>query len=319
MDGARRGEPVLYVTLSETEEELRAGAESHGWVLDGIEIRELTPREEELDLDEQNTMFHPSEVELASITKLILEDVERLKPTRVVFDSLSELRLLAGSPLRYRRQILALKQFFATRQCTVLLLDDLTAIDRDLQVQSIAHGVVLLEQLNPEYGSERRRLRVVKYRGVQFRGGYHDYVIKRGGIEVFPRLVAAEHRQVTTRAKLSSEIEELDALLGGGHRRRHQHLDRGRGGHGQVDRRRTVCVGGRTARPARGDVPVRRESADTAVAVRWVEGEPRRPSGRRSDHPAANRSGRTDAGRVRATGYGSPSSSATPRSSSSTA
>ena len=216
MDGARRGEPVLYVTLSETEEELRAGAESHGWVLDGIEIRELTPREEELDLDEQNTMFHPSEVELASITKLILEDVERLKPTRVVFDSLSELRLLAGSPLRYRRQILALKQFFSTRQCTVLLLDDLTAIDRDLQVQSIAHGVLLLEQLNPEYGSERRRLRVVKYRGVEFRGGYHDYVIKRGGIEVFPRLVAAEHRQVTTRAKLSSELEALDSLLGGG-------------------------------------------------------------------------------------------------------
>jgi circadian clock protein KaiC len=127
LDGARRGEPVLYVTLSETAEELRAGAESHGWVLDGIEIRELTPREEELDLDEQNTMFHPSEVELASITKLILEEVERLKPTRVVFDSLSELRLLAGSPLRYRRQIFALKQFFSTRECTVLLLDDLTA------------------------------------------------------------------------------------------------------------------------------------------------------------------------------------------------
>src|SRR6188768_2144486 len=122
MDGARRGEPVLYVTLSETEEELRAGAESHGWVLDGIEVRELTPREEELDPDEQNTMFHPSEVELASITRLILADVERLKPSRVIFDSLSEMRLLAGSPLRFRRQIFALKQFFATRDCTVILL-----------------------------------------------------------------------------------------------------------------------------------------------------------------------------------------------------
>ena len=179
-------------------------------------LQDLLQDRRQLDLDEQNTMFHPSEVELASITKLILDDVERLKPARVIFDSLSELRLLAGSPLRYRRQILALKQFFATRQCTVLLLDDLTAVDRDLQVQSIAHGVVLLEQLNPEYGSERRRLRVVKYRGVQFRGGYHDYLIRKGGIEVFPRLVAAEHRQTLAREKLSSEIEELDALLGGG-------------------------------------------------------------------------------------------------------
>ncbi len=216
MSGAMQGEPVLYVTLSESDEELRAGARSHGWTLDGVEIRELTPKEDELNLDEQNTMFHPSEVELATITKLILADVERMKPTRVIFDSLSELRLLAGSPLRYRRQILALKRFFATRQCTVLLLDDLTAVDRDLQVQSIAHGVIMLEQLNPEYGSERRRLRVVKYRGVQFRGGYHDYLIKKGGIEVFPRLVASEHRQSTTCRKLTSDIPALDALLGGG-------------------------------------------------------------------------------------------------------
>ena len=216
MSAASRGEPVLYVTLSETEEELRAVAESHGWSLDGIEIRELTPPEAALDPDEQNTMFHPSEVELASTTKRILEDVERLKPTCVVFDSLSELRLLAGTALRYRRQILALKQFFSTRDCTVVLLDDMTATDHDLQMQSIAHGVILLEQLNPEYGSERRRLRIVKYRGVHFRGGYHDYIIKRGGLEVFPRLVAAEHRQEASRGKLASEIPELDALLGGG-------------------------------------------------------------------------------------------------------
>jgi circadian clock protein KaiC len=216
MAGARRGEPVLYVTLSETDEELQAVAESHGWDLDGITVRELTPPEAALEPDQQNTMFHPSEVELAETTKLILSDVERLKPTCLVFDSLSELRLLAGTALRYRRQILALKQYFATRQCTVILLDDLTASDRDLQMQSIAHGVVLLEQLNPQYGSERRRLRVLKYRGVQFRGGYHDYVIKAGGIEVFPRLIAAEHRQVTRRGRLSSGIPELDALIGGG-------------------------------------------------------------------------------------------------------
>jgi circadian clock protein KaiC len=214
--GAQNGEPVLYITLSETEEELRAVAESHGWGLEGIQIRELTPPEAALDPDEQNTMFHPSEIELASTTKLILEDVERLRPTRVVFDSLSELRLLAGTALRYRRQILALKQFFSTRDCTVILLDDLTATDRDLQVQSIAHGVILLEQLNPDFGAERRRLRVVKYRGVKFRGGFHDYAINRGGLEVFPRLVAAEHRQVVAQAKLPSDLAALDALLGGG-------------------------------------------------------------------------------------------------------
>src|SRR6185503_14101959 len=138
------------------------------------------------------------EVELSETTRTILTDVERLKPTRLVFDSLSELRLLAGTALRYRRQLLALKQFFRGRRCTVLPLDDLTGTDRDLQVQSIAHGVVLLEQLTPLYGSDRRRLRVVKFRGVAFRGGFHDYLIKRGGLDVFPRLVAAEHRRETT-------------------------------------------------------------------------------------------------------------------------
>ncbi|MBC7818099.1 MAG: AAA family ATPase [Planctomycetaceae bacterium] len=216
LEGARLGEPVLYVTLSETEEETRAVAASHGWTLDGITILELIPSEDSLKPDEQYTMFHPSEVELSQTTKKILADVERLKPVRVVFDSLSELRLLAGSPLRYRRQILALKQFFAGRRCTVLLLDDLTAVDRDLQVQSIAHGVVLLEQLNPEYGSERRRLRVVKYRGVAFRGGYHDYRIRKGGLEVFPRLVAGDSRQSGNMEKLASGLAAMDSLLGGG-------------------------------------------------------------------------------------------------------
>jgi circadian clock protein KaiC len=206
----------LYVTLSETKEELAATAASHGWTLDGMSIREVVPSEASLHQDEQYTMFHPSEVELSETTKTILDQVDQLKPRRVVFDSLSELRLLAGNPLRYRRQILALKQYFAGRNCTVLLLDDLTASDRDLQVQSISHGVILLEQLNPEYGSDRRRLRVVKYRGRRFRGGYHDYEIERGGLTVFPRLVAAEHRTSSERARLASGIAELDALLGGG-------------------------------------------------------------------------------------------------------
>jgi circadian clock protein KaiC len=216
MDGARRGETVLYVTLSETEEELHSVAASHGWTLDGITIRELSPSEADLEPEEQHTMFHPSEIELATTMGHVLKDVERLKPSRVVFDSLSELRLLAGSPLRYRRQILALKQFMVNRQCTLLLLDDMTATNHDLQMRSIAHGVVLLEQIHPEYGTERRRLSIVKYRGVQFRGGYHDYAIQRGGIEVFPRLVAAEHRQPVGRAKLGSSVAALDALLGGG-------------------------------------------------------------------------------------------------------
>lgn len=214
--GIARGESVLYFTLSETRDELDEVAESHGWSLDGITIRELVPSESTLYPEEQYTMFHPADVELNETTKSILEDVEQTRPTRVVFDSLSELRLLAGNALRYRRQILALKQYFAGRQCTVLLLDDLTSEDRDLQVQSIAHGVLLLEQLNPEYGAERRRLRVVKFRGVKFRGGYHDYTIARGGLTVFPRLVASEHRRDVVLSRMPSGLAPLDALLGGG-------------------------------------------------------------------------------------------------------
>jgi circadian clock protein KaiC len=202
MEGARRGEPVLYVTLSETREELATVARSHDWDLSGVTIRELLPQENALEAEEQYTMYHPSEVELAATTKSILEDVEKLKPTRVVFDSLSELRLVAGNALRYRRQILA--------------LNDMTATDHDLQVQSIAHGVILLQQLSPEYGAERRRLRVVKYRGSEFRGGYHDYLVRKGGLVVFPRLVAAEHRQPRGAGKLASSVTELDTLLGGG-------------------------------------------------------------------------------------------------------
>jgi len=216
MAAAARGEPVLYVTLSETEEELRAVATSHGWALEGITVHELIPSEAALEPDEQYTMFHASEVELGATMQAVLKTVDVLRPTCVVIDSLSELRLLAGNALRYRRQILALKQFFVGRSCTAMLLDDMTSREQDLQMQSIAHGVVRLEQISPEYGSERRRLRVVKYRGMEFRGGYHDYLIRKGGIEVFPRLVASEYRRTAIKGKLASEISGLDSLLGGG-------------------------------------------------------------------------------------------------------
>lgn len=218
--GVREGEAVLYVTLSETKKELHKVARSHGWSLDGVTIYELIPGEESLKPDEQYTMFHPSEVELGDTTKAVLEEVERLNPRRVVFDSLSEIRLLARDPLRYRRQILALKQFFTERQCTIFMLDDRTMTDTDLQLQSIAHGVITMEHLAQEYGSERRRLRVVKLRGVEFHGGYHDFRIRRGGIHIYPRLVAAEHREDFKREMVSSDVPGLDALLGGG-------LDRG--------------------------------------------------------------------------------------------
>jgi circadian clock protein KaiC len=216
LQGARNGEPVLYVTLSETEEELRAMAQSHGWPLDGVTIRELVPPEESLQPAEQYTMFHPAEVELSETTRTILADVERLKPARLIFDSLSELRLLAGDPLRYRRQLLALKQFFRGRRCTVLLLDDLTSSGRDLQVQSIAHGVLVLEQLTPEYGADRRRLRVLKHRGRRFRGGYHDYLIGTGGLRVFPRLQTPAHSTRPVSERFSSGLAPVDRLLGGG-------------------------------------------------------------------------------------------------------
>jgi circadian clock protein KaiC len=220
LEGAAHGEPVLYVTLSETKEELTAVAASHGWSLDGVSIYELIPSEESLKTETQYTIFHPSEVELTETTSAVLVEVERIQPRRIIFDSLSEMRLLARDPLRYRRQILALKQYFAGRQCTVLLLDDRTSTNGDLQVQSIAHGVIELEHLALDYGAERRRLRVVKMRGSTYRGGFHDFKIQRGGVAVYPRLVASEHRQDFAREAVTSGVKELDALLGGG-------LDRG--------------------------------------------------------------------------------------------
>src|SRR5215471_20983136 len=192
MEGARRGERVLYVTLSETNDELQAVARSHGWTLDGIELFELTPTAEALDPGAQYTIVHPAEVELGERTWEVLQEVERVGPARVVIDSLAELELLARDPLRYRRQILGFKHFFAGRRCTVLLLD--TGERMTSGLESIAYGVVHLQQLAPDYGGERRRLRVLKLRSAPYRGGYHDYVIKTGGIVVFPRLVASEHR-----------------------------------------------------------------------------------------------------------------------------
>jgi circadian clock protein KaiC len=215
-EGIQRGERVLYVTLSETKSELGAVAASHGWTLDGMDVHELTPSDERLAPDDQYTFFHPSEVELSETTKLVLSEVERTNPTRVVFDSLSEMRLLAREPLRYRRQILGLKQFFIGRNCTVLLLDDRTSRDGDLQLQSLAHGVLTLEQLAPEYGAERRRMRLVKMRGVRFQGGFHDFLIATGGLRVFPRLVAAASRARQAHGTASTGLPQLDALLGGG-------------------------------------------------------------------------------------------------------
>ena len=242
LEGVKAGERVLYVTLSETEEEIKAVADSHGWNLDGITIRELVPTAESLQPAEQYTVFHPSEVELSDTTKKILDDVERVKPSRLVFDSLSELRLLAGNPLRYRRQILALKQYFAGKRCTVMLLDDLTAAEHDLQVQSIAHGALMLEHTLPAFGAARRRLSITKYRGSDFRGGFHDYLIKRGGLEVFPRLIAAEHRTESSRDRLQSGLSGLDRLLGGGLERSTSTLIAGAAGTGKSTIAALFCM-----------------------------------------------------------------------------
>jgi circadian clock protein KaiC len=216
LEGVRQGEKCLYVTLSETREELLASAASHGWSLDGIEIFELVGNFEDLDGQAEVTMFHPSEVELTETTQKLLAAVGRVNPNRVVFDSLSELRMLAQSPLRYRRQILALKQFFIGRKCTVLMLDDKTSQGFDMQLHSIAHGVISLEQRFPIYGSVRRTLRIMKLRGMAFRAGYHDFAILRGGLSVFPRLIAAEHQTPFTVQSIKSGVASLDAMLGGG-------------------------------------------------------------------------------------------------------
>lgn len=216
LDGVRRGEKGLYITLSESERELRVVAARHGWSLDNVLIYQLMPPEAKIAPDQELTVFHPVETELSETTNLILEQVRLHEPARIVFDSLSEMRLLAQSPLRYRRQILALKHFFAGRSCTVMLLDDLSQTSDEVQLHSIAHGVVMLEQLALDYGAERRRLRISKMRGIAFRGGYHDFTIETGGISVFPRLIAAEHHKDFVGEPTTSGNPGLDAIFGGG-------------------------------------------------------------------------------------------------------
>ncbi len=215
--GAEVGEKGLYITLSETAEELRSTAVSHEWVLpDLLEVFELIPPDDLLDEQQQQSLLYSSDLELGETTRMIFKAIEEAQPQRVVIDSLSEIRLLAGGSLRYRRQILAMKHYFARHNVTVLMLDDMTADVLDKTVHSVAHAVIRLEELAPVYGAERRRLRVVKYRGQQFRGGYHDFLIRRGGLEVFPRLVASEHKIDIDRDVLASGLEGLDTLLGGG-------------------------------------------------------------------------------------------------------
>jgi len=216
LEGIRAGEKCLYVTLSETAEELKAVARAHGWSMDGISIFELTPPEANLEFDQHYTLLHPSEVELSETTKLILDRIEEYDPDRVAFDSLSEIRLIAQDPLRYRRQVLALKQFFSGRKCTALLLDDLTSHSHELQVHSITHGVIVLERKVREYGSERRRINITKMRGANFRGGYHDFVIRKGGLDVFPRLFVGDSSGPSFGEAVRSGLAEFDALLGGG-------------------------------------------------------------------------------------------------------
>ena len=220
LEGVRQGEPVLYITLSETKEELLEVADSHQWDLSGVTLFELSALEERLKGEVDTTFFHPSEIELQRTTQAYLEEVERVKPIRLVFDSLSEMRMLAETPLRYRRQILQLKQFFAGRKCTVLMLDDCSSSDHDLQIESLAHGVIQLTRSVVDYGTPRRQVTVQKIRGLKYREGHHDFIMRTGGVEVFPRLVAADLRANTALEAMPSGIGQLDTLLAGG-------LDRG--------------------------------------------------------------------------------------------
>jgi circadian clock protein KaiC len=217
LSGVSAGEKGLYISLSETEDELRESAASHGWKFDDpLSIYELAPPESLLDEDHQQSLLYSSDLELGETTKRIFEAIEEHDPRRVVVDSLSEIRLLAQSSLRYRRQVLALKHYFARNGATVVMLDDLTSDTHDKTVHSVAHGVIRLEELAPDYGADRRRLRVIKYRGQSFRGGYHDMIIKTGGVTVFPRLISADHQREFSRDALPSASLELNRLLGGG-------------------------------------------------------------------------------------------------------
>jgi circadian clock protein KaiC len=217
LDGAAKGERCLYITLSESRDELLHVGRTHGWDLSTMEIFELVPPELSLDPEREQSIVYASDLELGETVRMVMEEVDRIKPGRIVFDSLSEIRLLAQGPLRFRRQVLAMKHYFARRNCTVLFLDDLTQMEDDLSLHSLAHGVLRLDQTAVAYGAERRRVRIWKMRGRSFRGGYHDIAIRKGGVEIFPRLVAASHPQGAHDDRIAaSGIEELDALVGGG-------------------------------------------------------------------------------------------------------
>lgn len=217
LDGVSKGERVLYITLSETQEELAAVAASHGWTLDGMDIFEFESAAEVLGGRDQS-ILHSWEMELGQTVQLIQQQVDNVKPCRIVFDSLSEMRLLAQDPLRYRRQVLGLKQFFAGRDCTVFLVDDLSgsADGRDAHLHSLCHGVITLERLTLDFGAARRRLQVQKLRGVDFVAGFHDLAIRTGGIDVYPRLIAADHHTDYVGDPVGSGVEALDRLMGGG-------------------------------------------------------------------------------------------------------
>ncbi|MES2962611.1 MAG: ATPase domain-containing protein [Bdellovibrionota bacterium] len=217
LEGAKRGERSLYITFSETKRELEAVAEAHGWDLSKIEILELSAISESMKMSSQSTLFHPSEIELSKVIQMLMEKIKSVSPDRIVFDSISEVRLLAESSLRYRRQMLAFKEFFVGRGPTVLFLDDMTTEEGDLHVRSIVHGVLLLEKFRASYGVERREFHIDKLRGVNFRGGTHDYVIEPGGMRIFPRLVSSQHKAGGfTRQSFTSGIDGLDSLVGGG-------------------------------------------------------------------------------------------------------
>jgi circadian clock protein KaiC len=217
MEGVRNGEKSLYITLSESREELESAARSHGWNLDGIEILDLADSGGGIGTDSRYTVFHPSEIELDETTRQVIAEIDQVHPDRIVFDSLSEMRMLAADPLRFRRQILALKQYFMKCKCTVMMLDDRTSDLPDRQLESIAHGVISLDYVPAEYGRQRHTLRVVKMRGTAFQSGDHDYNIETGGIVVFPRLKMERNTEKTERDVLLSNEPNLDRLLGGIH------------------------------------------------------------------------------------------------------
>jgi circadian clock protein KaiC len=298
MNGRDLGERVLYVSLSETEAELREMMASHGWSTEGIEIFEPLAGVERAATDAQYTMFHPSEVELADTTQRILRHIESRQPDRLVFDSLGELRLLSGSPLRYRRQVLALKQYFSDLASTTLLLDDISGAEQGMQVHTIVHGVLRLESVDAAFGGDRRRLRVSKFRGRRFIGGYHDYRIETGGLRVFPRLVASDFRRDATQERIPTGVERLDAILGGGVSRGTSTLLIGAAGTGKSSLATLDRLCGGRSRRAFGHLRVRREPARLRHALGGPGVPADRAHERGPDQPARHRSGGAVVGRI---------------------